>query len=378
MPTLRGMPQPDAEALLRDLDPEQLEAVRLVDGPVAILAGAGTGKTRVISRRAAHAIATNAVPADKVLLVTFTDKAADGDGRADAGARPARGHGADVPRPRAEPATTLLAQPPRRRAAARDPRLQAPLIIAGSPGSCPATTASRPPRTSPTRSSGPRPAASGPGATRPRPRRPAASRRSRPTCSRASTPTTSAPRSATSRIDFDDMLSLTVEPARDRPGRRRDRPGPEDLDQRRRVPGHEPAPGAPAGAVARRVARPLRRRRCRPDDLHLHRRHARLPDRLRGTPSRRPRDHALAQLPELAADPRAREPAARRRGPPEAARGHDARRAEALDRSLRRRRCGARAPGRDDRTPRGGGDRGVGDRDPRSHQRPDPTRSRPR
>src|SRR5258706_9717304 len=70
------MPKPDAEALLRDLDPEQLEAVRLVKGPVVIHAGAGSGKTRVISRRTAFAIATNAVPADQVLVVTFTDKAA--------------------------------------------------------------------------------------------------------------------------------------------------------------------------------------------------------------------------------------------------------------------------------------------------------------
>ena len=45
-------------------------------GPLAIIAGAGTGKTRVVSRRAAYAIATGAVERDQVLLVTFTDKAA--------------------------------------------------------------------------------------------------------------------------------------------------------------------------------------------------------------------------------------------------------------------------------------------------------------
>ena len=71
MPTLAP-----PEALLDGLNPAQLEAVRAVEGPVAIIAGAGTGKTRVISRRAAFAIATAAVPADQVLIVTFTDKAA--------------------------------------------------------------------------------------------------------------------------------------------------------------------------------------------------------------------------------------------------------------------------------------------------------------
>jgi ATP-dependent DNA helicase UvrD/PcrA len=62
--------------LLDDLNDAQSEAVRAVDGPVAIIAGAGTGKTRVISRRTAFAIASGAVPADQVLVVTFTDKAA--------------------------------------------------------------------------------------------------------------------------------------------------------------------------------------------------------------------------------------------------------------------------------------------------------------
>ena len=55
-------PRPAADDLLADLDPEQREAVLATSGPVAILAGAGSGKTRVISRRTAYAIATGVVP----------------------------------------------------------------------------------------------------------------------------------------------------------------------------------------------------------------------------------------------------------------------------------------------------------------------------
>jgi DNA helicase II / ATP-dependent DNA helicase PcrA len=62
--------------LTHDLNPAQREAVEVTAGPVCILAGAGTGKTRVISRRVAYAIATGAVHPGHVLVVTFTDKAA--------------------------------------------------------------------------------------------------------------------------------------------------------------------------------------------------------------------------------------------------------------------------------------------------------------
>ena len=70
-------PTPSPERLLEDLNPSQREAVTATSGPLAIIAGAGSGKTRVISRRAAYAIETGAVPAGQVLLVTFTDKAAN-------------------------------------------------------------------------------------------------------------------------------------------------------------------------------------------------------------------------------------------------------------------------------------------------------------
>jgi DNA helicase-2/ATP-dependent DNA helicase PcrA len=64
------------DALLAGLDPEQLEAVKATRGPVVIHAGAGSGKTRVISHRVAYAVATGAVDKSQVLVVTFTDKAA--------------------------------------------------------------------------------------------------------------------------------------------------------------------------------------------------------------------------------------------------------------------------------------------------------------
>jgi len=63
-------------ALLAGLDPAQLEAVEVTRGPLCILAGAGSGKTRVISRRVAYAIATDAIQPRQALVVTFTDKAA--------------------------------------------------------------------------------------------------------------------------------------------------------------------------------------------------------------------------------------------------------------------------------------------------------------
>lgn len=64
------------EAVLAALDPEQREAASAVSGPVVILAGAGTGKTRTITHRAAYATLTGAVPPGSMLAVTFTARAA--------------------------------------------------------------------------------------------------------------------------------------------------------------------------------------------------------------------------------------------------------------------------------------------------------------
>ena len=229
--------KPSPERLLEDLNPSQREAVTATSGPLAIIAGAGSGKTRVVSRRAAYAIETGVVPADQILLVTFTDKAA-----AEMVERMASlGHRGVMARTFHAAALAQLRHfwPSRHEGAPMPATLESKLrLLVPLVGRLPGGYRFRLPRTWPTRSSGQRSDGSGRSAGR---TKAAIERPIPPELFARLFRDYEREKARAGLLDFEDMLVETVELLEGDDEARAARSIAQALAQRRRVPGHEPA-----------------------------------------------------------------------------------------------------------------------------------------